>query len=86
MLSLMAATPAHELSPIPSAPFDDLDLDRDEDQEEWERRLMDLASTRITAARARLEHLEVIDVEGKLVSTEFPDDMLPDSGTTLETG
>lgn len=86
MLSLMAATPAHELSPIPSAPFDDLDLDRDEDQEQWEGRLMDLASARIAAARTRLEHLGIIDVEGKLVLTEFPEDMLPDSGTTLETG
>lgn len=86
MLSLMVAALAQELSLIPSAPFDDLDLDRDEDQEEWERRLMNLASARITAARIRLEDLGVIDVEGKLVSTEFPDDMQPDSGMTLETG
>jgi hypothetical protein len=77
---------ASDLSPIPSAPFDDLDLDLDEDDEEWERRVMDLASARIAAARARLERLGIIDSDGKLVSNELPPDMLPGSDTTLETG
>jgi hypothetical protein len=72
--------------PIPSAPVDDLDLDRDEDDEEWERRVMDLAATRIAAARVRLECLGIIDAEGKLVSSDLPPDMLPDSEATLETG
>jgi len=72
--------------PIPSAPVDDLDLDRDEDEEEWERRTMELAARRITAARARLQRLGIIDADGKLVSTELPSDMLPNSDTTLETG
>ena len=80
------ASHANDLSPIPSAPFDDLDLDQDEGREEWERRLMDLASVRIAAARVRLERLGIIDAEGKLVSTELPPDMLPDSDATLETG
>jgi hypothetical protein len=80
------AAPAHDPSPIPSAPFDDLDLDREEDRAKWERRLMDLAAVRIAAARVRLEGLGIIDAEGKLVSTELPPDMLPDSDTTLETG
>jgi hypothetical protein len=72
---------ANNPDPIPSAPVDDLDLDRDEDEEEWERRVMDLA-----AARVRLELLGIIDAEGKLVSTELPPDMMPDSDATLETG
>jgi len=80
------AAPASDVSPIPDAPFDDLDLDRDEDDEEWERRVMGLASARIAAARARLERLGIIDSEGKLLSTELPPDMLPGSDTTLETG
>jgi len=54
---------ARDLSPIPSAPFDDLDLD--EDDEEWERRVMVLAAARIAAARARLARLGIIDSEGK---------------------
>jgi hypothetical protein len=86
----MAAAPVHDLSPIPSAPFDDLDLDldleRDEHEQEWERRVMDLASRRVSAARVRLERLGILDADGKLVSTELPADMLPDSDTTLETG
>lgn len=85
MLSRMA-TYASDLSPIPSAPFDDLDLDLDEDDEEWERRVMDLASARIAAARLRLERLGIIDSAGRPVSTELPPDMLPGSDTTLETG
>jgi hypothetical protein len=80
------AAPAHDLSPIPSAPFDDLDLDRDEDRKEWERRLERLAAARIAAARARLERLGIIDASGNLVSNELPPDMLPDSDSTLETG
>jgi hypothetical protein len=70
--------------PIPSAPVDD--LDRDEDEEEWERRTMELAARRIAAARARLQCLGIIDADGTLVSTELPSDMLPNSDTTLETG
>ena len=85
MLKAMAA-PGHDLSPIPSAPFDDLDLERDDDEEEWERRVMALASARVGAARSRLERLGIIDAEGKLVSKELPADMLPDSDATLETG
>ncbi len=73
-------------SAIPNAPFDDLDLDRPEDEEEWERRVMELASARIASARARLERLGIIDTAGKLVSAELPPDMLPDSDTTLEAG
>ena len=73
-------------SPIPSAPFDDLDLDRDEDREEWRSRLMALASARIVAARARLQRLGIIDATGKPISNELPPDMRADSDTTLETG
>jgi hypothetical protein len=73
-------------TPIPSAPFDDLDLDRAEDEEEWERRVMALAAARIVAERARLERLGVIDADGNLVSRELPADMLPESDATVETG
>ena len=72
--------------PIPKADFVDLDLDRPEDEEEWERRVMALAAARITAERARLELLGVIDAHGDLVSRDVPPDMLPDSDTTVETG
>jgi hypothetical protein len=82
----MAATHATDLSPIPSAPVGDLDLDRDDDEVEWERRALELASVRIRAARARLERLGIIDANGNLVSSELPPDMRPDSDTTLETG
>ncbi len=82
----MAAMPAKNLSPIPSAPIGDLDLDRVEDEEEWERRVMALASKRVLEARARFERLGIIDSAGKLVSTDLPPDMLPDSDATLETG
>ena len=58
----------------------------EEDEEEWERRVMELASTRVLAARARLERLGIIDATGKLVSTELPFDMMPESDATLETG
>jgi len=71
---------------IPSARLDDLDLDREEDNEEWQRRLNTLAVTRLAAARTRLERLGIIDADGQLVSDELPPDMLPDSDTTLETG
>jgi hypothetical protein len=77
---------ANEPSPIPSAPFDDLDLDRPEDAQEWERRVMALAEARIVAERARLERLGIIDADGNLVSKALPPDMLPESDTTLETG
>jgi hypothetical protein len=77
---------ANAPAPIPSAPFDDLDLDRPEGEEEWERRVMALAAERIAAERARLERLGIIDAQGELVSTQLPADMRPDSETTLETG
>lgn len=73
-------------SPIPSAPFDDLDLDVDADRGEWTRRLEELAAARVAAARARLEGLGIVDRDGKLTSTDLPADMLPGSDTTLETG
>jgi hypothetical protein len=73
-------------SPIPSARFDDLDLDRPEDENEWDRRLMALAAARIAAERVRLERLGIIDANGDLISHELPPDMLPDSDATVETG
>jgi hypothetical protein len=78
--------PANAPSPIPSAPFDDLDLDRPEDEEEWERRVMALAAARIITERMRLERLGIIDANGDLVSRKLPPDMLPESDTTVETG
>ena len=74
------------LDPIPSAPFDDLDLDRAEDREEWERRVMALAAARIAAERSRLERLGIIDVNGDLISRQLPPDMQPESDTNVETG
>lgn len=71
---------------IPSAPFDDLDLDSDADRKEWFRRLDELATARLAAARTRLERLGIIDKDGNLTSSELPADMLPDSDTTLDTG
>jgi hypothetical protein len=79
-----ARTP--EPGSIPSAPFDDLDLDRPDDEAEWDRRVMALAAERIAAERARLERLGIIDADGKLISRALPPDMLPESDTTLETG
>ena len=73
-------------SVIPSAPVGDLDLDRVEDEEEWERRVDALASKRIRAARERLERLGIVDAEGELVSRALPPDMAPDSDTSVETG
>lgn len=81
-----APKPANDPSPIPTAPFDDLDLDRPEDEAEWDRRVMALAAARIAAERTRLEQLGIIDAHGELVSRELPADMLPESDTTLETG
>jgi hypothetical protein len=79
------AAPA-STAPIPEASFDDLDLDREQDRVEWRRRLAELATARLSSARARFERLGIVDAEGKLVSTELPPDMLPESDTTLETG
>jgi hypothetical protein len=84
--STMHARATAPLAPIPSAPFDDLDLDRAEDQEEWELRVMALAAARIAAERSRLERLGIIDANGDLVSRQLPPDMLPESDTTVETG
>jgi hypothetical protein len=77
---------ANEAQLIPAAPFDDLDLDRPEDEAEWDRRVMALAEERIAAERVRLERLGIIDANGDLVSHELPPDMLAESETTLETG
>jgi hypothetical protein len=84
--SSMHARATAPLDPIPSAPFDDLDLDRAEDREEWDRRVMALAAARIAAERVRLERLGIIDANGDLVSRQLPPDMLPDSDTAIETG
>jgi hypothetical protein len=73
-------------SPIPSAPFDDLDLEKPEDEAEWDRRVMALAAERIAVERVRLERLGIIDENGELISRALPPDMLPESDTTLETG
>ena len=82
----MHARATAPLDPIPSAPFDDLDLDRAEDREEWDRRVMALAAARIATERTRLEQLGIIDANGDLVSRQLPPDMLPESDTTIETG
>jgi hypothetical protein len=82
----MSAQRTPDISPIPSAPFADLELDRDEDEEEWERRVMLLAADRIKAARIRLELMGIIGTNGKPVSGELPLDMTPDSDASLETG
>lgn len=79
------AAPA-SAAPVPEASFDDLDLDLEEDRVEWRRRLAELATARLSSARARLERLGIVDAQGQLVSTELPPDMLPDSDATLETG
>jgi gamma-glutamyl:cysteine ligase YbdK (ATP-grasp superfamily) len=82
----MSVQRAAHISPIPSAPFGDLELDRDEDEEEWERRVMQVAADRIQAARTRLEAMGIIDADGKRLSSELPPDMTPGSDATLETG
>ena len=66
-------------SPIPSASFDDLDLEKPEDEAEWDRRVMALAAERIAAERVRLERLGIIDENGELISRALPPDMLPES-------
>lgn len=71
---------------FPKAGFDDLDIDREEDRIEWRPRLAELAVARLASARARFDRLGIIEADGRLVSTEFPPDMVPDSDTTLETG
>jgi len=85
MLGVMPGD-ASELQPIPTAPFDDLDLDREDHDEVWERRVMAVAATRIAAARARFEWLRIMGPDGRPVSTELPTDMLAGADTTLETG
>ena len=82
----MANAPVSSPPVIPSARFDDLDLDTFDGAAEWERRVMEMANARVQAARGRLERLGIIDIEGRLVSTELTVDMLPDSDATLETG
>jgi hypothetical protein len=72
-------------SPIPSAPFDDLDLEKSEDELEWDRRVMALAAARIATERVRLERLGIIGEDGELISRDLPPDMLHESDTTLET-
>ena len=79
------ASPAGAPS-IPEARLDDLDLDREEDRVEWRRRLAELAAVRLSSARARFEGLGIVEADGKLVSSDVPPDMLPDSDTTLGTG
>ena len=71
---------------VPSAPVDDLDPDSPEDEEEWQRRLMALAASRIAAERVRMERLGIVDAEGDLISRELPPDMRAESDTTVETG
>jgi hypothetical protein len=77
---------ANDPEPLPGAPFDDLDLDREEDRAEWRKRLKELADARLATARKRLQRLGIVDDKGELVSDETPPDMLPGSDTTLETG
>lgn len=79
---------AHTPEPgsIPSAPFEDLDLDQPEGEAEWDRRVMALAATRIAAERVCLERLGIIDADGELVCRDLPPDTLPVSDTTLGTG
>ena len=72
--------------PIPCAPFDGLDLEKPEDESEWDRRVMALAAARIATERVRLERLGIIGADGELISRALPPDMLPESDTTLETG
>jgi hypothetical protein len=38
------------ISVLVEAPFDDLDLDRPEDEEEWERRVMAMAAAKIAGS------------------------------------
>ena len=82
----MSAQRTPYVSPIPAAPVGDLDLARDQDEEQWEGRVMQLAAERIQAARARLEHLGIVKEDGTLVSNALPADMTAESEATLETG
>lgn len=86
MILSMSIVRAYDRTLIPSAPVVDLDIERDDEEEEWERRVMDLAAARIAAARDRLEALGIVDGCGVLVSRSLPPDMTSDSNTTLETG
>ena len=63
-----------------------LDLDDDIDVATWDARMDAMAERRILQARARLEQMGVIDRDGRLISREIPPDMLPTSGTSIETG
>jgi hypothetical protein len=58
--------------PIPCAPFDDLDLEKPEDESEWDRRVMALAAAGIAAERVRLEQLGIIGADGELISPVLP--------------
>ena len=71
--------------PIPCAPFDGLDLEKPEDESEWDRRVMALAAARIATERVRLERLGIIGADGELISRVLPPEVLPESDTTLET-
>jgi hypothetical protein len=73
-------------SPVPDVRFDDEDVDRDEDQAELSGRLSALATARLAAARARLEHLGIIRSRGRARVDRAAWRMLPNSDTTLETG
>lgn len=77
---------ANEFPQIQRARVDDLDLDLEADEGEWERRVAELAESRLGAARDRLEGMGIIDSDGQLRSRELPPDMKQDSETTLETG
>lgn len=77
---------ANEFPQIQRARVDDLDLDLEADEGEWERRVAELAESRLGAARDRLEGMGIIDSDGQLRSRELPSDMKQDSETTLETG
>lgn len=77
---------ANEFPQIQRARVDDLDLELEADEGEWERRVAELAESRLGAARDRLEGMGIIDSDGQLRSRELPPDMKQDSETTLETG
>ncbi len=63
-------------SPRPGdALLGEVGLEKDEEEERLERSLMVLAAQRLASARARLEHLGIVDSEGKVVSSELPPDM-----------
>ncbi|MGE0323510.1 MAG: hypothetical protein AB7K71_00225 [Polyangiaceae bacterium] len=73
--------------PLPSsARVDDLDLSRQSDEAEWDRRVGELGKARLDAARARLERMGILGSDGELSSDDLPADMTPDAQTTVETG